>query len=50
MRLPGAAGGAGQLALVQERRQLLEAEIEDIDLVLRRELTPLFIGVSVDPL
>ena len=47
MRFPGTARGAGQLALVQESGQVLQAEIEDIELVLPRESPPLFISVPI---
>ena len=50
MRFPGAAGGAGQLAPVQESREVLEAEIERIVSLSRRELAPLLVGMPIDPL
>ena len=50
MRFPRAAGGAGQLAPVQESREMLKAEIEDIELVAQRELTSLLVSMPVDPL
>ena len=49
MRFPGAAGGGGQIMPVQESRQVLEAEIEDIESLVPGVSPPLFIGMSIDP-